>query len=592
MIYFKIDGVNLDIPKVLELSFQKKNILFSFDDIELNRSQSFTLPRSKTNDAIFQFSFRPDFDGAVTRVTHFATMFYSGGKEEGILSCISANDDGYECVFIFGELRKLRKIKEAGKISEYFHPTHSLEWGDETAAAPANDDEFYNQLFAMLKYEAGVPESQWQHGINILPSVRLDRLIDMCCSSLSVGVDIPFPDIHPRIILSNTLGVGAEVIIGYEKTAAGFNSSINIVLSPAIDGAEVGDFTFRCFTAFCIILPIPIFLKTTVRTKGIRFNRKMEVIFKASTGISTNKYPLLFVEAGNVVPFEEGDYFTFINRTSEIHYFDETPYMYGGEFGNPGFFGRSGFAYPESGTFGVRQLDNISYNMTYYLKDNLPDVTLIDLLKTYAHIYNRLLFYDSEANRFSFFDGNFTNTPISLDDRIIKRTGVKRTIGTFAQKNKVVCDSEDYVLDVNKYNFSYNISNETIEEEKTIINIPFSEGNILSRESFQYVKLLDVAYTAGDENTAGEWEVVAKTPTIAIAGDQPYMTRIRQLNAANDINELFEISTTLNIKVQMYLFEFQKIKPKDVFLVGGIRYAYFSATWNKNIADLVLIKIK
>jgi len=577
MIYFKVDGVYLDIPKDLDLSFQKKNILFSFDDIELNRSQGFTLPRSKINDAFFQFSFRPDFDGAVTRVTHFAEMFYSGGKEDGILSCISANDKGYECVFIFGELRNLKKIKEAGKISEYFDASISLEWGDETAAAPANDVMYYHQLFAMLKYKTDAPESAWQHGINVLPSVRLDALIYMCCSSLSVGVVFTCPaEIHPRIILSNTLGLGAEVLIGYKKTVVGVSNLTEIALSPAIDGAEVGDFTFQCFNVHYLLLVIPIYAKTTVRTKGIRFNRKMEVMFKAPTAISTNKYPLWFLDPGDVVSFDEGDYFTFISRdTRKIHYFDGKPYMYGG-----------GFAHSESGTFGVRQLDNISYNMTYYLKDNLPDVTLIDLLKTYAHIYNRLLFYDPEENKFSFFDGNFTNAPISLDDRIIKRTDVKRTIGTFAQKNKVVCDSEDYVLDVNKYGFYYNISNETIEKEKTIINIPFSEGNILSDGSVQYVKLSDLEYTGS------EWKVVAKKPTIAIAGDQLYMTRIRQLGAANNINELFEISTTLNIKVQMYLFEFQKIKPKDVFLVGGIRYAYFSATWNKNIADLVLIKIK
>ena len=588
MIYFKIDGVDLDIPKDLELSFQKKNILFSFDDIELNRSQSFTLPRSQTNDVIFQFSFRPDFDGAVTRVTHFAEMFYSGGKEDGILSCISASADGYECIFIFGELRNLRKIKEAGKISEYFDIPYSIEWGDETATHPANDLLYNNQLWSILKYKTDAPESEWRNGINLLPSVRLDRLIDLCCDALSVGVDIEFPEIHPRLILSDTLGRGAEVLIGYEKTVTyGFNNSAEITLSPAIDGAEVGDFTFQCFDVFYILFAIPIFVKTTARTKGIRFNRKMEVTFKAPTAISTNKYPVWFLDPGDVVTFEEGDYFTFISRDTEhakIHYFDGKPYIYGGE-GLPGY-GISGFTYPESGTFGVRQLDNISYNVEYYLKDNLPDVTLIDLLKTYAHIYNRLLFYDPEENKFSFFDGNFTNTPISLDDRIIKLADVKRTIGTFAQKNKVECDSEDYVLDVNKYNFFYNISNETIEKEKTIVNIPFSEGNILSEGSVQYVKLSDLEYTGS------EWKVVAKTPTIAIAGDQPYMTRIRQLAPANDINEIFEISTTLNISVQMYLFEFLQIKPKDVFLVGGIRYAYFSATWNKNIANLVLIKIK
>ena len=584
MIYFKIDGVDLDIPKDLELSFQKKNILFSFDDIELNRSQSFTLPRSKINDAIFQFSFRPDFDGAVTRVTHFAEMFYSGGKEEGILSCSSASDDGYECIFIFGELRNLKKIKEAGKISEYFDMQHSIVWGDETAVYPANDDESCYGLWSMLKYKTDAPESVWQHGINVLPSVRLDRLIDMCCYLLSVDVDITFPEIHPRLILSSTLGLGAEVTIGYEKTAThGFNSSAEIALSPAIDGAEVADLTFQCFDVHTIFLP-PIFVKTTIRTKGIRFNRKMGVMFKAPTAISTNKHPVWFLDPGDIVSFEEGDYFTFVSRDASIHYFDGAPYFYGGE--DLGTYRINGFTLPEYGTFGVGQLDNISYNMTYYLKNNLPDVTLIDLLKTYAHIYNRLLFYDTEENKFSFFDGNFTNTPISLDERIIKLTDVKRTIGTFAQKNKVVCDSEDYVLDVNKYGFSYNIFNETIEKEKTIINIPFSEGNILSEGSVQYVKLSDLEYTGS------EWKVVAKTPTIAIAGDQPYMTRIRQLAPANDINEIFEISTTLNISVQMYLFEFLQIKPKDVFLVRGIRYAYFSATWNKNIANLVLIKIK
>ena len=155
-------------------------------------------------------------------------------------------------------------------------------------------------------------------------------------------------------------------------------------------------------------------------------------MFKAQTAISTNGIRLVS-NPGDVVSFEEGDYFTFVSRYASIHYFDGAPYFYGGKGIN------NGFILPESGTFGVRQLDNISYNMTYYLKDNLPDVTLIDLLKTYAHIYNRLLFYDAEENKFSFFDGNFTNTPISLDERIIKLTDVKRTIGTFAQKNKVVC---------------------------------------------------------------------------------------------------------------------------------------------------------
>ena len=95
MIYFKVNGIDLDIPTDLKLSFQKKNILFSFDDIELNRSQGFTLPHSKVNDAFFGYAYRPDFDGGAMRVSHEATMFYSGGAERGVLSCKSVSDAGY-----------------------------------------------------------------------------------------------------------------------------------------------------------------------------------------------------------------------------------------------------------------------------------------------------------------------------------------------------------------------------------------------------------------------------------------------------------------------------------------------------------------
>ena len=208
------------------------------------------------------------------------------------------------------------------------------------------------------------------------------------------------------------------------------------------------------------------------------------------------------------------------------------------------------------------------------------------LLQLYAHIYNSLLYYDVDTNTVSFFDGNFTSEPIPLDNKLIKIEKITRTIGTYAQKNKVECDSEDYVKPEWKYKFSYDIANENLEKEKVITKIPFSEGNGEVFGNVNLVKLSDIV------NKGNGWSVVAKKPTIAIAGRVPFMECFMQLAPRNAVNDIFDLSTTIEVSVTMYLFEFQNIKPKTTFILRGKVYAYFSGTWSDNIAKLVLIKIK
>lgn len=577
MICFKVNGIDLDIPTDLKLSFKKKNILFSFDDIELNRSQGFTLPHSKVNDAFFDFSHRPDFDGGVLRVSHEATMFYSGGAERGVLSCKSVSPAGYDCVFVYGELQKLKQIKEAGNIATYYRPSDYVVWGDATLPVGANSEEI-SDFLRIIMYVCSITAESWLNGINMLPSVRLDRLITECAAVQGIDVDMRAELPQPRIILNTTNGLGAEVRIDYQRNGT------NLSLSPKIDGAEVGNLSFMCWDVFYILF-VPVKFKTTKKCKGIRFNRKIEVTFKSTVAISTNKIPYLIVVAGQRMLFEAGDYFTFINKDCTLFPFGGIHYPFGGQ---PNIaFGLSAFLFDYSDFFGVRQQDNIKYNVEYYLKDNLPEVTLIDLLKVYAHIYNSLLYYDVDTNTVSFFDGNFTSEPIPLDNKLVKIEKIDRTIGTYAQKNKVECDSDDYVQPEWKYKFSYDIANENLEKEKVITKIPFSEGNLELRQETHYVKLYDIAKKGDD------WSVVAKKPTIAIAGtNKPYLERLRQLEPRNAVNDIFDLSTTIEVSVTMYLFEFQNIKPKTTFSLYGKVYAYFSGTWSDNIAKLVLIKIK
>lgn len=577
MIYFKVNGVDLDIPNDLKLSFQKKNILFAFDDIELNRSQGFTLPHSEVNDSFFGFSYRPDFDGSMIRVSHEATMFYSGGAERGVLSCKSVSDAGYDCVFVYGELQKLKQIKEAGNIAEYYQPDDAILWGDTTTPVDATDIPLISYTLRIVKYVNDVPIADLGNGINLLPSVRIDRLITQCAALQGINVTMPSNLPQPRIILNTTNGYGSEVRIDYVR------NDTNITLNPDIDGAEVGNLSFMCWVVAYVVL-VPIKFKATTSCKGIRFNRKIEVTFKSTSAISTNKIPYLQVVAGQKMVFESGDYFTFINKDCTTFPFGGVQYPYAGM---PNIaFGTSAFVFSETSFFGVRQQDNIKYNVYYRLGDNLPEVTLIDLLKLYAHIYNAMLYYDVDTNTVSFFDGNFTSEPIPLDNKLIKIGKVDRAIGTYAQKNKVECDSEDYVQPEWKYKFSYDIANENLEKEKVITKIPFSEANVTFNGGSPIVKLSDIVKDGDD------WSVVAKKPTIAIAGTQTYMERLKQLVPRNAVNDIFNLSTTIEVSVTMYLFEFQNIKPKTTFSLQGKVYAYFSGTWSDNIAKLVLIKIK
>ena len=293
MICFKVNGIDLDIPTDLKLSFKKKNILFSFDDIELNRSQGFTLPHSKVNDAFFDYSYRPDFDGGVLRVSHEATMFYSGGAERGVLSCKGVSPAGYDCVFVYGELQKLKQIKEAGNIATYYQPSDYVMWGDATTPVDASSIAGLDNL-SIVKYENDVPSGTLCHGINLLPSVRLDWLIAQCAwvQELYLSMPVPFP--QSRLILNTTNGLGAEVIIEYQRAGT------DLTISPAIDGAEVCNLSFMCWILI-VILVVPIKVKTTRNCQGIRFNRKIEVTFKTTCAISTNKIPYACIVTGKQI---------------------------------------------------------------------------------------------------------------------------------------------------------------------------------------------------------------------------------------------------------------------------------------------------
>ena len=56
MVTIYVNGIRLDSLKETEMAFKWANPLFSFDNLQISRTQEFTLPRTPRNDNILGFA--------------------------------------------------------------------------------------------------------------------------------------------------------------------------------------------------------------------------------------------------------------------------------------------------------------------------------------------------------------------------------------------------------------------------------------------------------------------------------------------------------------------------------------------------------
>jgi len=142
MTRFNVGGTMLDIPANLSLTFSKKNILLSIDGIECDRTASFTLPTTPTNDAALGVARDYHFTGQSMRVKIEAQMVDGTIVRDGFLYVTEYNGKGYECTFIYGENVGLKTIKESGAVSTYLrnqaYIPDSVTWSVSFDTTPKN----------------------------------------------------------------------------------------------------------------------------------------------------------------------------------------------------------------------------------------------------------------------------------------------------------------------------------------------------------------------------------------------------------------------------------------------------------------------
>lgn len=575
MIRFKIvGGEYLDLPSDFKFSFSYHNTLFAFDKMQMSRSTEFQVPATPKNNLILNFALDPASDGGWVRTKKQAELHYSGGKIDGFLFFGKYSKGNYSAIFVYGELEALKTAREKGNIVEYCDFSESLPTVSPTFRSAYSSLGTLPYSFAWYNYKNGTADANRLVGaMNYSPSVKLYTLIVRAATRAGINVNLGFSATAINsiaLILPTQKKASTQTSISFTGVP---NSTLVVSGAAGYLQSVTKTFKYKQMDSFFwerqAVVCFECLQDMTLKINSVAYTESVHLV--TGEGRDFISKGMFGVEAGEEYTFKKGDYFTFTNW---IDYFFKQPISdYGRSIGTV-----------TASVWGASQTE-VGIGDTYHLQPNLPEVTLIDLLKTAANLLRMGIDYDVATNTVSFYNFAFDKSQaIELDSKTIEILSVDRTFLDYARKNIIDFKSEEYVK--NRRQIVYNINNDLIAEEKTLYTIPFSEGNFDEQNN---VVVQD--FDAENKKTAK----VATIGVVSKVSGQTYLKHVSEIpknvvlnqNLSRIINE----STTIVWMGRMTAGDFLKLKNKNTYKYKGQYYCCIDGTHTDGTATLTLVKI-
>lgn len=573
MMRFNIAGEYLELPADFSLTFKKTNVLFAFDKIECERSTSFDVPATPKNDRIFGLARVLYNTGAGMRTRYAAQLQGSVVSKNGYLYVSSAERGKYHAVFVTGELLGLQAIKDAGKVADVISDESIISWGN-LPYTPANAR---TTEWAQIKYASDNEQP--------LPSVRLHTILASALTALGVSFALPAAPQYVRYIPQELKGIRAT---DDEFTGTGGSMSYDTETWPVCYRSSLDILYDMFYTDDAHIMRIVNPESSTNRhfyrgsVRQLQARQQIQITFPDDwndnlfIGYFLNGGTNLLAEftflgdrsfdtsgtitgeslRGRSVTIERGGHFTIIHKDD---YFDGQTSS-GHEVGW-GFSSNYGIINIEGG--------EIDLGSAVRLSDNLPDVTVTELLKIYAALAGAQLYY-TDAQGVTFDALDFTNWgTIDLTGKVLSIGTVTRTFSDYAQVNKVLFETDDEVTEAQRIETNYTIINDNLDTDKELQKIPFSEG---------------ASAGAYDDRTL----IYTNASALADAGvNSPAMTRVLLPKNAN-LQRLCDTSTATQMRVRMSLLEYERITPKTRLYYAGAYFVWTELQFSKGVVTMKL----
>lgn len=239
---------------------------------------------------------------------------------------------------------------------------------------------------------------------------------------------------------------------------------------------------------------------------------------------------------------------------------------------------------------------------TLHLRDNLPDLTLRQLLDTYC-LLTCSTWYPNAANtgiEVTTYAYRIADQTLYADLDSMKVTeveSVQRYIDGYANHNVLTCQSigeEDMAPD-RHFHRDYFLDNDYLENEAQYGEIPLWDGYALdSCNPGMYSAYFDDAATDADNG-------VVLTPRLGIFFANLYYVcdgealHISTIDAYGEVGkefkELLAQSVTVRVKIAASLLWFTGLKPVSVVRWRGRDYIVKEGSWGDGIAQLSLVRL-
>lgn len=572
MTSFNVGGRVLDLPANFKLQFVKKNPLFAFDELEVERTTTFAVPKTPNN--LLALGFANDFHrrGEIMRRKVEAQMQSGTVTRDGYLYVGSFNGSEFECIFVTGDLLFLQRLRDLGDISQFIDA--GLICANNAEIIAANQSE--NTPAGRVNYKTDG---------TVKPSWLFSEIVTQAVTNSGASVD-----------LGNTLQsvAGYRIICGAPKGVAPAPVTLTrtwLAEQVPYNSADTPVTNTMTAQGLDVILDSEVFeypIFSVERATAQQYYGKVEQVVARQdlvvtfpddtpdtifigTALMSGRFDFLggysFRRSGDTL-IVEGE--PLAGRSVEIPTGTGFCLLTGDDLMTGEFEGWRISQGTLSVSVVIEGKKDQPENAIIRAKDNLPEMTVVELLKVLAVLSGRLL--SVEGGEVVFADSVEGDT--LLDGlQVIKWTELARTFGDYTQRNTIEFASDEQLAQVDRVATVYTLDNENIELARGLLTIPMSEGSRV----WDYARF--VLFVRGDFDGY----------TLS-AGGVTYLEQVT-LQKNESLQNVLDKSTSLIMECRFGMFDFDRLTAKKMIYFDGARWVWTEAQWSNGIARFLLSQI-
>lgn len=551
------------------MAFKQENQHFRFADISLGRSVEFSIPATDRNRKMLGFGDDPSTYGDMLRIRHQCQCVYDGGTIMGTLAVTAYTGDGFSCVFYIDDAEWLRTLdqRKLADCTEIWDKgvlwAASVQPTDANAADPTQGE-------AIIRYDNGVTiqGGNWQ----LAPSINVAMFLADLFAAMGVPLSTDLPKEYWLVMASLNGGTAEAVTFAQTATAAA-----SVTQSQQYFSVEDIDIEWATANVFGALVG-----GGSVASKGFKASRNLDVTFPATIaddvfliewhsslrkcktlGGGTSE-PL----AGKTISIGKETTFFFARKDVEF-------------LPGDGYGWRDTY-HPLSVTCTVARSEQMSIGEVWYLRNNMPDMTVFEFLKSVALATGRELTVTADGITLNQAHYGTKDDFVAID-KVVSVDEVSRKVdawGGDTGKAIIDFDSEDYVGEGERMSIPYTIDNEHLEGEERHTS-KFSEGAVGNNG----ILIRDVDVTGTTPKLA------AKRCTIAYADpNETYLQRV-PVPSPVGYDDIAQQSTCVRLRMLAGEAAFFALKPSTTLLWQGMAYLWTDAQWSDDVLTLTLQKV-